>query len=239
VPIPVGLTYTTYVAELAVLCQFSATDPNFLTNLPSALNYAQDRIHRELNLSADTQVEPLLLLTVGDRHLDITSAGIDTIYDVNIITPASSMTASAGTRNPVTIATKEWLTAVYGSALVLDQPKNFAVVTPTTIIFGPWPDQAYPVEIVGLTWQDQLTSINTTTWVSTYLPELLLAASMIWMAGFMKNFGAQSDDPRSAMSWETQYNLLRDSAAIADVRRKFQSTGWTSELPNPAVPPRT
>jgi hypothetical protein len=238
-PIPVGLTYSTYVAELAVLCQFNPTDPNFLTNIPSALNYAQDRIHRELNLTADTQVTGLLPLTAGNRHLDITSLFIDAIYDVNVITPASAPTASEGTRNPLTISTKEYLTAVYGSGAVLGQPSKFAIISPTILIFGPWPDQNYPIELVGQNWVDQLTATNTTTWVSTYLPELLLAASMIWMTGFMKNFGAQSDDPRSAVSWETQYASLRDSAMIADLRRKFQSTGWTSELPSPAASPRT
>jgi hypothetical protein len=236
---PTGLNYSTYIAELAILSQFNAADPEFTGNIQSALNYAQNRIHRELNLVNDTFSNSTLTLTPSNPNLNIVSAAIDSLYDVNIITPFGAASPNAGTRNPCTIATKEYILATYGSSAVIGVPINFAVFTPNALLFGPWPDQAYMVELIGVNWPEQLSAANPSTWVATYIPDLLLAASMIWMAGFQKNFGAQSDDPRSAMSWETQYSTLRDSAAVADARRKFQSTGWTSELPSRAASPRT
>ena len=233
-----SLTYSQYVSELQVLTQFNANDPNFMANLPSALDYAQDRISRELNLLNTVVSNTTLALTAGSRNLDITSATMNVMQDINLITPAGTTNPEAGTRNPLVIASKEFLDWTYGSSTGSQLPTYFAMLTDTMILFGPWPDQNYSVELIGTTRPAGLSETNTTTWVSTYLPDLLLAASMIFMSGFMKNFGAQSDDPKMAISWESQYTTLRDSANVEDLRRKFQSQGWTSELPSPLTPPR-
>jgi hypothetical protein len=104
---------------------------------------------------------------------------------------------------------------------------------------GPYPDAAYNVELIGTVRPTPLSPTTTSTWISTYLPDLFLAASMIQMSAFKMNFGAQSDDPKMAQSWETQYVTLRDSAATEDAMRKYYATGWTSDLPNQFNPART
>lgn len=233
-----SLTYNQYSTELAALCQFNAADPFFTTNLPSTLDYAQDRISRELNLLNTVVSNTTLALTSGSRKLDITSATMNVMQDINLVTPAGTTNPELGSRNPLTIASKEFLDWTYGSSVGSAIPNYFAMLTDTEILFGPWPDQNYTVELIGSTRPLGLSNTNQTTWVSTYLPDLLLAASMVFMAGAMKNFGAQADDPKMAVSWESQYTTLRDSANVEDLRRKFQSQGWTSELPSPLTPPR-
>jgi hypothetical protein len=234
-----SLTYSTYVAELALLTQFNATDPNFTANLQPALDYAQGRIDRELNLLNTVASNSSLVLTAGSRQLNFSTANINVLETVNLIMPAGTTNPELGARSPLTIASLDYLNAIYGSAGVLAPPQNFAMFTDSLLLLGPWPDAAYTVELVGSMRPLTLSAGNPTTWVSTNLPDLLLAASMVWMAGFMKNFGAQADDPKIAMSWETQFTSLRDSAMVEDARRKFKSSGWTSELSTPLNPPRT
>jgi hypothetical protein len=87
--------------------------------------------------------------------------------------------------------------------------------------------------------QQGLSVTTPVTYVSTYLPDLLIAASMIFLSGYMRNFGSQADDPKMAASWQDQYNQLRESAYTEDQRRQFAATGWTSILPQKLTPPRT
>lgn len=239
---PAALTYSSYVAELANLSEFNATDPNFVTNLPHAINYAEDRINRELNLLSTVTSNHTLSLTPGSRVLDLTPININVLSQINIITPSTEPNPELGTRNVCIPTTKAFLDAVYNSGSAGDiegLPVNFAMLTDKVILFGPFPNAAYTVEVTGTIWVPPLSSANNVTWISTYLPELFLAASMVQMSGFMRVFGSQSDDPQMAVSWETTYSSLRDSASAEEARRKFQSSGWTSQLPSPTTPPRT
>jgi hypothetical protein len=70
-----------------------------------------------------------------------------------------------------------------------------------------------------------------TTLLTQYLPETFLTCAMIFASAYQKNYGAQADDPQSAQSWENQYTALMRSAAVLELRKKFQSEGWTSSYP--------
>ena len=236
---PTALTYDSYVAELQVLAQFNSGDPNFTANLPSAISYAEDRINRELDLLNTIASNSSLALSAGSRSLDITEANINVLERLNIVTPASQTSPDNGTRNCCLPVSQDFLDLVFGSNAQKGLPIYFNRQNDHILLFGPAPDQDYTVELVGTIWQTPLSATNATTWISTFVPDLLIAASMIFMSGFMRNFGSQSDDPRMAQSWETQFGLLIKSAQVEDARRKFKSSGWTSDIPNPINPPRT
>lgn len=236
-----SLTYDQYVTQLALLAQFPAADPNFLSNLPSCIDYATDRIVRELNLLNTVTSNSTLALSTSTRVLSLASLSpiFNILMDINVLTPVGTSDPNLGLRNPLTIQSRAFMNQVYGSSTVTGVPQYFHMVTDQSIIVGPFPDQAYNVELIGTVRPTPLSQASPTNWISTYLPDLFLAASMIQMSGFMRNFGSQADDPKLAMSWETQYVSLRDSAAVEDSMRKFYSTGWTSELPNQFNPVRT
>jgi hypothetical protein len=62
---------------------------------------------------------------------------------------------------------------------------------------------------------------------------------MVWLAGWLqRNYGAQTDDPRMAVSHETQYSSLRDSALAQEQRMRGQGTGWSANLPTPLAQPQ-
>jgi hypothetical protein len=237
--------YTTFVAQLALEAQFNASDPNFLANLPSCIDYATNRITRELNLLSTITSNSTIVTSVGSRVVNLAALNpvFNTLQDINVITPAGTTNPDLGGRVPLTIQSRAFMNAVYGTAPAAGgtaaTPQYFAMVTDQIIQVGPYPDAAYTLEIIGTVRPTPLSPTNATNWISIYLPDLFLAAAMIFMSGFMRSFGQQADDPKLAMSWEDQYTKLRDSAGVEDAMRKYFSTGWTAQLPSAYNPART
>ena len=129
-------------------------------------------------------------------------------------------------------------TATSSSSTAL--PLYFAMVTDQSLIVGPPPSRDVVIEYTGTTRPSALSSANSSTYLTANLPDLFIAASMVFANGYLKNFSAMADDPKAAPSWEMHYQTLKQSAMEEEYRKKFQSQGWTSKQPNPiATPPRT
>jgi len=236
-----SLNYTTWLTEIALLSQFNADDPNFLSNLPSCSDYATDRITRELDLLNTNTSTSTPTVTVGTRIVNLSSLNpvFNVIRDVYIITPSGTTNPDLGSRNPMVISSRAFMDWTFGSATITGIPQYWRPVTDQIIEIAPYPDHAYNIEVIGTVRPSPLSGTIATNWISTYLPDLLVTASMIQMSGFMKNFGQQADDPKMAQSWEQQYVTLRDSAAVEDAMRRYYATGWSSQLPSQFTPART
>lgn len=241
---PTGYTYSTYVAELARLVVVDATDANFLAELPAVIDYAELRICQDLDLLYTVTSTSTYAFTANQRTLTIDtnpkSPAFVTIQQLNVLTPAGTSDPNLATRNPCLPVTKEFLDMVWPSASGAGLPTWFAMLNQSNIIVGPWPGSNYSVELVGTTRPAPLSASNTTTFISLNLPSLMMMASMIYMSGYQRNFGRQSDDPQMAVSYESQYQALLATALKEEVRKKFLSTGYTSMSPSPtATPART
>jgi hypothetical protein len=238
-------TYTTFVAQLALQAQFNPSDPNFLANLPTCIDYATDRITRELNLLNTITSNSTVQTSTTTRVVNLSGLNpiFNTLQDINVITPAGTTNADLGARVQMTIQSRAFMNAVYGvsptAGGVIGTPQYFAMVTDESIQVGPYPDAIYNLEIIGTVRPTPLSASNATNWIGTYLPDLFMMAAMIQISAFKLNFGAMADDPKSAMSYETQYTTLRDSAGVEDAMRKYYSTGWTAQLPSAYNPART
>lgn len=231
------MDYATYQTELALLAVMAPVDPNFISNLPSAIDYAEQRIYRELDLLSTVFRDFSVNLVVGSRNFTIPSAFV-VVNGINVISPAATA-PDAGTRNPLTPTSRDYVDAVWNSAAIIGLPVDFAPITQWDFVLGPAPDAAYKIEVIGTQRPTPLSASNTTTFLSTNLPDLFLAASMIFMSGYARNFGQQSSDPAQAVSWETQYKSLSTSAGVEEARKRFQSAAWSSAAPAPiANPPR-
>jgi hypothetical protein len=230
-------TYTTYSAALATMMSTDPTQADFIAIRPSIIDYAEQRIYRELDLFATNVTDTSATLSANTRSLTMpTSIGtFIVIGNINVLTPVGSSPAT-GTRNPVQSTSRDVIDLLYPSGSTANGvPQYFAMIDPGTAMFGPAPDANYPVEIVGTQRPNPLTASNTTTILTTYLPDLFMAASMVFASGFMRNFGSQADDPKMATSWEGQYQLLKASAQTEQQRQNFASWGWTSETPSPVA----
>lgn len=237
-----ALTYTQYVNSLANLMVISPSDANFLVDLPNIIDDAELRIYRELDL-LDTSVRDFSAsITAGNRNFTLpTASGTPVVTDeLNVITPAGTLTPDSGTRNALVPSSDEMLNMLWPSVSGSTVPQYFAMVNQGLVIVGPWPDATYQVEWVGTIRPPPLSSTNTTTLLSQYFPDMLLAASMVRAAGYMKNYGAAVDDPKAAITWEGHYQALKQAADVEEMRKNFEAPGWSSKSPTPiATPPRT
>ena len=233
-----GLTYSQYVTEIATLAVVPETDPNFVEILPQMITYAENRIYRDLDLLETVTAISSYITSSNARTLTFPIADFITLQEANVISPAGTTVPNNGTRNPLLPVTKEWINYTYPSSASAGLPGYFAMFNQNTIILGPWPDDDYTVELVGTFRPDSLSVSNPSTFVSTYLPDLMIMASMIYISAFQRNFvSAAANDPQMPVNYETQYQTLLKGAVVEEARKKFQSSGWTSMSPAPVATP--
>jgi len=244
-----GLTYSTYVTQIATMAVVAADDPAFVIILPQMLTYAENRIYRDLDfMFTSTSVQGYQFAT-GDRNLTIPynladgSGNFVVSEQINVITPLGTSDPDLGTRTPLVSTTKEFLDAVYGSSSYRGVPQYYAAFNDNLFLVGPFPDAAYYVEVVGTYRPNSLSPTSTwngvtgTTFISTYLPETLIMASMVYISAYQRNFGRMNDDPQMAQSYEGQYQALIKSASSEESRKKYESAAWSSQAMSPFSTP--
>jgi len=232
------MNYTEYVAALSNLLVVQSTDADFQGILPRIIDYAEQRMYRELDL-LNTVTRSTATLSTGQRSFTLPTANGRFVVTngINVITPSSVTVPEQGTRNPLTPVSMDVVDRLWPSMNGSTVPTMYAMLTDQTVVLGPGPDAAYTVEIKGTIRPAPLTADNPTTYLTLYLPDAFLACSMIEGAAWQKNFGAQADDPKMAMSWETQYQALFASANVEEQRKRYSAGGWASLSPTPIATP--
>lgn len=242
-----ALNYTTLVSEIATITAITSAvlvngDNNFQGIMPALIDYAEGRLYRDLDLVSASIVDASVTCSSGVRSVNLsTAAGNPLQIDALNLLSSAGTTSSNATRIPLTPTSRAVIDSVYPSALSSNcgQPTYFARLSDTEIIFGPSPDQAYGLEMQATIRPDPLSGSNSSTWLTQNVPELMVAACMISAAGYMRNYGAQADDPKMAASWESQYQALMKTASQDSMRQKFEASAWTAQSPAPlATPPR-
>lgn len=237
-----ALTYTDCLGIIATLIPTETTDTNLLAIFPQAINDAELRLYRDLDLLNTVVRDSSATLSTGTRTFQLPSTlGTFVVVDeFNVITPAGTSNPESGTRVGLAPTTKEMLDFLWPSSTGSTTPVYFARISDQTAIVGPWPDSAYQMEVVGTIHPASLSPTNTTTLLSVYFPDIFIAALMVFISGYMKNYGAAVDDPQQGVTWNTHYNDLLKGATVEEQRKKFAGGGWSSDSPNPlATPPRT
>lgn len=250
------LTYNGYINQIATMAVVNTTTVNgvvqgvdaaFNAIIPQMLNYAELRIQRDLDLLPSV-VSRSYAIAQSSNILPISVDDFVTVQTVQI----TQSSLPAVTLLPVS---KEYVQMVYSDPTTKGTPVCFAMTggdsatggsVYNNIVFGPYADQAYPVTIYGTIRTPTLYSFATTaqantstTFISTYLPDLLIMASLVYISAFQRNFGRMSDDPAMAQSYEGQYQSLKNAAAIEEYRKKFQGSAWSSmSVPQGATPTR-
>lgn len=242
-----GLTYNSYVSEIATITAITSSvlvngDANFSGIMGGIIDYAEGRLWRDLDLPIMSVTDISVVCTSGVRtiNLSTTQGTLLVVQTLNIFSSAGT-TSSNTTRVPIVPVTIAVVDALYPSALSSNcgMPEYYARVSDIELILGPPPDQAYGTEVIATTRPAPLSASNSTTWLSANIPELMVAAGMIFAAGHMRDFGAQSDNPQMAQSWENQYATLMKEMKVDALRMNNLSEAWTHAQPTPiAQPPR-
>jgi hypothetical protein len=236
------MNYSEFVTQLANMLPVGTSDAGFVTALPTIITDAEQRLYRELDLLNTVLRDSSAALVSGNRNFTLpTTGGVFLVVDqMNAITPAGQANPDVATRNPLLPASKEFLDAMYPSNVGAGVPRYFAPITQAAYIVGPWPDAAYQLEVVGTYRPAPLSSANPDTLLTRYFADLFFAAAMVFACGYQQNFSAMGDNPASAVSWESHYKSLFDSAAVEEMRKKHAAEGWSSKQPDPvATPART
>jgi hypothetical protein len=252
----IALTYNGYVVQMATLAVYNyvpaspgvpvvGVEPFFNALIPQMLNYAELRIQRDVDLMALQTSGPASYPTaIGSGALAIPVADFVTVQTLARLDPSG-----AGT--PLTPASKAWLQAVYGAGSTFGPPLYYAPIggdqatagqTSNRFLLGPIPDLVYGMNVTGTIRMPSLGLLvpsdgTGTTFIATWLPDLLIAASMIYITAAQRNFGAASSDPQMGMSWEGVYQTALASEVVEEAKKHFEGAAWTSRGPAPVAAP--
>jgi len=241
-----GLSYdgtvagtTSYVSQIATMAVVEPTNPEFLIILPQMITYAENRMYRDLDFLFTSISSTAYSTTVGSRQVAVPTGTFVVPEQINIITPAGTTNPDLGTRVPLLPTTKEFLDACYGSGVSANRglPQYWVPFDDYTFLLGPYPDAVYTCEIVGTYRPVSLSATNLTTFISLYLPDLFIMASMIYISAYQRNFGRANDDPQMAITYESQYMALLKSADLEENRKKFEAAAWSSQEPSISATP--
>lgn len=210
---------------------FTYTDPNYTSIIPSMIDYAELRMQRDIDF---LNVSDTLSFSCTPNNQSLTLGSgypFVTIQNIGIQDPSTGYVLQC------TPVTKEFLYAVYPIGSTSGIPKFFAPFNDNIMLLGPIPDQAYGANVTGTVRFPSLSPTNTTTFISTYLPDVFIMASMIYISAYQRNFGKLADDPQMAMTYESQYQALLRGAIMDEARKSFEAGGWTSNPPAAAATP--
>jgi len=236
-----GLSYdgsvygtTSYVTQIATMAVVQSTDSAFQTILPQMITYAENRIYRDLDL----------LITQTTNSYSVTGNNID-VPAANLITVQNVVLADGtGNTYPLLPITRDFANNVYGNNNNTGTPQYFFItggaaneITDYNIYVYPYPSASYTATVTGTFRPASLSSTNLTTFISLYMPDLFIMASMIYVSAYQRNFGRANDDPQMAVSYESQYKALLQGATIEEYRKKFQASAWSSHGTSPVATP--
>ena len=231
-----ALNYYNFVQRFAKLTDTLKADVDPSILVPAAIDYAEQRIYRELDPLREQITDSTTFVSSGVRTVAISTAvgSYITVDQVSVVSTGSS------TRYPLVAVSRPFLDASYpDNTTVTGQPSLFAIVSDTQLLLGPAPDKGYGIEFIGVQRPTALSSTNTTTYLTQYCPDLLVACAVVYAFSYVRDFGGQTYNPTLAQSWEMQYQQLFKSAQAEIMRAKHQGQTWAPYSVSPeATPPR-
>ena len=241
-----GLSYNgsvagtnSYVQQIATMAVVEANNADYLIILPQMITYAENRMYRDLDFLFTSISTTAYGLTAGSRQIAVPTGTFVVPEQINVLTPSGSSNPDTATRVPLLPTTKEFLDSVYGSGATANRgvPQYFVPFDDYTFLVGPYPDANYTCEIVGTYRPESMSATNKTTFISLYLPDLFIMASMIYVSAYQRNFVRANDDPQMAVTYESQYQALLGKADLEENRKKFEAAAWSSQEPSVSATP--
>ena len=172
------MSWTFTTLKTAIQDYTQNTESTFVTNLPTVIKQAEDRIVKSVELP-NFRKNVTGTFTNGNQYLATPS---DYLYPFSLAVLDSSNNYSYLISTDVS-----FIREAYPSASSTGTPKHYAQFDDTTFIVGPSPSSALDVELHYYYIPQSITaSSDGTSWLGTNSPELLLYASLIEAYTFMK-----------------------------------------------------
>lgn len=226
-------------------------DAPLQTVLPQILSYAEARIQRDID-ALQARSSNTYTLTVSNNVLSIPVNDFLVVETLEMTQVSNGVVVNSWPLIPVS---KEFIQNCYGGVFSTGYPKYYAMYGDTfgggantniNILLGPPPNFAYPVRVTGVVRMPSLFQFATSgpadtsyTYISQWLPDLLLTASMIFISAYQRNWSANSDDPAMPVNYEKQYRTLLAGAIAEENRKKGLGSGYSAySTPVTATPTR-
>jgi hypothetical protein len=224
---------------------YNVIPADFTTQFPQATSYAEDRINTDLALLNTRRRDTSTATGVGSRVVSLSAVTpFITVPESFALFSPAILSIQNATRYPFIATTVDFIDSIWpiegnimDPALAYNVGRYWALADDHTIIYAPTANQAYTCEIWGQYRPVPISAANPTTYLSTYYSGLLIAGCMVWLMGaLLRNFGAASEDPRAALSWEQEYQTLLSLARSEEARRRqFGPGGSANEAPPASV----
>lgn len=169
-------------------------------SIPDFIRFGELRIYREMRVRA---METALTGTIASGVLAVPFGYVEMKY------------MRVGTQK-VQRKDVEWIYENYPTRTSGSQPKFFAREI-DSFIFGPYPDSDYSVTGLYYKALTALSDSNTTNWLITDAPDLILFASLCEAAPYMMN------DERIPV-WGNKYVATKDRIQTQDANEEFSGS---------------
>ena len=182
---------TTYSELVTQIRDYTETDSNVFTTVivNDFIEHAELKIFRDIDLDVFRKYQTAAL-TSGDAFVGMpgaTPTSFSFIRSVNIFSPSGSLGGlTDGERRYLEKKDTTFMSEYFPNRTSTGIPKYYANWDNDTIILAPTPNAAYTIELAYNALPTGLSSSNTTTWVSTNVPQMLLYACLVEAFKFLK-----------------------------------------------------
>lgn len=205
---PVSMTFTNLQTDIqAFLERGTAVDTTFYDNIPMLINVAERNIARELKIETVTEV-----VTSSFASGTSTYAKPDRWRET-----VSIHYGSGQSRSPLFPRSYEYCRAYWPDPSVNGTPKFYADYNYSNWLISPTPDAAYNYEVIYRAQPQLLDAVNTTNYLTDFLPELLLYRSLLECALFLK-------DGERIAQFKSFYDESRQAVKEEDINRIVDRT---------------
>jgi len=168
------MTYTELVAAIKAYCQ--NTESTFVTNIPTFVKQAEDRIYRSVNLPVSRKTSTGSLST-SSKYLT---------FPTDMLVPLSLEVTNA-TSDQVFLINKDYnfMSQAYPDDSVKGLPKHYAIYDSTRFVLGPSPS-ATSAYALNYFYKPASIVTESTTWLGTNADSALLYGALIEAYTYMK-----------------------------------------------------
>lgn len=216
------MTYNDLVAAIAAIAVQPAPDSDLSAYLPRIIEQGELRCCRDAQFMA--------LRVYSDATVVNGQSVIATPSDMISLRSLAAWPVGTTARQTLLRRDESYLLEYWPDRAATGVPKYFAEMGAGTFLVAPTPAATYTLELCYVQRPAGLSAGNPTTWLSLNAPDLLLYACLVALSGYLKNYGAASDDPRQALSWEQSYQSALRAVLDEEARRRGRT-------PNDTAPP--
>ncbi len=220
-----AMTYSSLITTMEAYLQ--RYDTLVTSNIPQFIAFAQVRIPRELKiLGFRTEV-------VGTFNGTTLTTGM--MQKPSDWKKTIAFYIGTGTNNdthtPVFERDYDYIRSIYPDASVTGVPRFYGDAAYDYWLIQPTPSSALPFKIPYYSELTQLDDTTQTNWLTENAPDLLLYASLLEAAPFLKT------DERIPV-WQGYYNAAKQALTGEEVERRFDTASVAVEPQPPSVGPR-